>query len=95
MMKTKDLTNQMFGRWKVLYQVDDYVTPKGQRHPMWMCECQCEKHTRKIIDGYSLKCNNSQSCGCLKIEMTKKNNSRENLFELINDACSFSSQFFI
>lgn len=28
MMKTKDLTGQTFGRWKVLYQVEDHITPK-------------------------------------------------------------------
>lgn len=85
MMKTKDLTNQMFGRWKVLYQVEDHITPKGAHQPMWMCECQCENHTRKAISGYSLKSKNSQSCGCYKIEVTKENNSRQNTYELIND----------
>ena len=85
MMKTKDLTNQMFGRWKVLYQTEDYVTPKGVRHPMWMCECQCQNRTRKIIDAYSLNSKNSKSCGCLKTELAKARNSRQNEFELVND----------
>lgn len=85
MMKTKDLTDQMFGRWKVLYQTEDYITPKDARHPMWMCECQCEKHTRKAIDAYSLNSKNSKSCGCLSAELTKVRNSRQNKFELIND----------
>lgn len=85
MVKTKDLTNQMFGRWKVLYQVEDHITPKGAHQPMWMCECQCENRTRKVISGYSLKSKNSQSCGCYKVEVTKKNNSRHNTYELIDD----------
>jgi len=84
-MKTKDLTDQMFGRWKVLYQTEDYITPKGARHPMWMCECQCENRTRKVIDAYSLNSKNSKSCGCLRDELTKVRNSRKNKFELIND----------
>ena len=85
MMKTKDLTGEIFGRWKVLYQTDDYITSKGQHQPMWMCECQCEKHTHKIVNGYSLKRGDTKSCGCLKIETTKVNNSRENVFKLVND----------
>lgn len=85
MMKTKDLTNKIFGRWKVLYQTEDYVMPNGAHHPMWMCECQCENHTRKVIDAYSLSSKNSQSCGCLRTELTKIKNSRKNKFELIND----------
>ncbi len=84
-MRTKDLTNQIFGRWKVLYQVEDYVNSKGVRHPMWMCECQCENHTLKAIDAYSLKSKNSTSCGCYKVESTKRNNSRQNTYELVDD----------
>lgn len=84
-MKTKDLTGQIFGRWKVLYQVEDYITLKGTHRPMWMCECQCENHTRKAIEAYSLKGKNSQSCGCLKVELTKIRNSRQNTFELIDN----------
>lgn len=86
MMKTKDLTGQMFGRWKALYQVEDYVNSKGVHHPMWLCECQCENRTQKAIDAYSLKSKNSQSCGCLAVELTKTRNSRQNTFDLIDDA---------
>ena len=85
MVKTKDLTGKIFGRWKVLYQVEDHITPNGTRQPMWMCECQCEKHTMKAVDAYSLKRKNSQSCGCLASELTKKRNSRQNTYEIVND----------
>lgn len=85
MVKTKDLTGQMFGRWKVLYQTDDHVTPKGTRIPTWLCECQCEQHTRKVVNGYSLRRGDSTSCGCYKVESTKINNSRQNIFELVNN----------
>lgn len=84
-MKTKDLTGQMFGRLKVLYQVDDYITPKGQHQPMWMCECQCENRTRKIVNAYVLKRGEAVSCGCYKVEAIKKRNSRQNTYELIDD----------
>lgn len=85
MMKTKDLTGQIFGRWKVLYQVEDYISPKGQHQPVWMCECQCDKHTRKPVKAYVLTRGESTSCGCYSVEVAKKNNSRQNTYELIDD----------
>lgn len=85
MMKTKDLTGQMFGRWKVLYQIEDYVSPKGQHQPVWMCECQCDNHTRKPVKAYVLNRKESTSCGCYQIEATKKSNGRQNTYKLINN----------
>ena len=78
MMKTKDLTGQTFGLLKVLYQVEDYISPKGVHHPMWMCECQCEKHNRKVINGYVLTRGESKSCGCI----VGKHNKRYNTYDL-------------
>lgn len=85
MIKTKDLSDKLFGRWKVLYQVEDSITPKGVHIPMWLCECQCDKHTQKVINGYSLIRGDSLSCGCYKVEATKNNNSKNNIYDLIND----------
>ena len=93
MMKTKDLTNQMFGRWKALYQVEDSVDANGRHKPMWMCECQCENHTMKVVNAYNLTGNYTQSCGCLRKEVSKNNglklkgrdnlkNRRENTYDL-------------
>ena len=84
-MKTKDLTNQRFGLWKVLYQVEDNITPKGTHQPMWMCECQCEKRTKKIVNGYSLRRGDTNSCGCLTNKLIKEKNSRQNAYKLINN----------
>ena len=50
-----DLTNQQFGNWKVLRYVGNQL---------WECECQCEKHTIKNVDGHSLRSGTSLSCGC-------------------------------
>ena len=52
---------------------------------MWMCECQCDKHTRKAVSAYVLNRKESVSCGCYSIEVTKMTNSRQNSYELIND----------
>ena len=84
-MKTKDLTGKIFGKLKVLYQIDDYVTPKGKHQPMWMCECQCENHTKKAINAYVLNRGEAISCGCYRVEATKIRNSRKNTYELINN----------
>lgn len=85
MMKTKDLTGQKFGNWKVLFQVEDNITPKGIHQPMWMCECQCDAHTKKIVNGYSLKRGDTKSCGCLTNLIIGKKNSRYNTYELIDN----------
>lgn len=57
--KLVDLTGQKFGHWTVL--------SKGENrgcHIMWVCECDCENHTIKQVDGYNLKTGKSTSCGC-------------------------------
>jgi|GEM_PF-800030 len=61
-----DLTGKLFGRWLVIMH---------DNKDMWLCECQCEKKTRKIIDGRKLRNNGSHSCGCLTIEANKKYNT--------------------
>lgn len=85
-VRTEDLTGRTFGRWVVLYRVDDKVLPSGKYHPMWMCECQCDKHTRRIVDGYSLREGGTISCGCYRSEIGYIKNRKYNKFELINDS---------
>ena len=41
--------------WKVIKRVKDYISPKGQHVPRWLCECQCEHHTRLIMTRQELK----------------------------------------
>lgn len=85
MMRTKDLTGRMFGKWLVLYQVEDYVAKSGQHQPMWMCECQCDKHTRKAVNGYSLTRGDTTSCGCYSDDVIGSWNKRHNNFILIDN----------
>lgn len=88
MSKTRDLTGKIFGRWLVLYKTDDHITPRGQCVHMWMCECQCEKHTKKPVSEYSLINGASQSCGCYRDEVARKDNlknRRENGYDLTNE----------
>lgn len=51
----EDLTDRMFGNWHVLKYVGNYK---------WLCECQCEKHTRREISRYDLIKSRSTNCGC-------------------------------
>ena len=46
MPKFIDLTGKTFGRWKVL---------KYMGKSRWLCECSCEEHTRRVVDGQSLR----------------------------------------
>ena len=65
----KDLTGQMFGRWKVICQAEDHISSSGRHEVAWLCECTCEKHTRKVVLQRSLMYELSKSCGCLNKEI--------------------------
>ena len=60
-----DLTGQIFGRLTVIQQggFDKY------RNALWLCKCTCG--TEKIIVGTSLRSGNTNSCGCLRDEITR------------------------
>lgn len=79
----EDLTDKIFGRLKVLKQVEDYIDPKsGQHMARWLCECSCEEHNVISVLGQNLKNGTTKSCGCWHREcasnhlreVTKKNN---------------------
>lgn len=76
-MKAKELTGLQFGNWLVIKR--DYTKNNGRSN--WLCECQCEAKTQRIVDGYSLTSGRSISCGC------KKGNSKgeEKIAKLLKD----------
>ena len=86
MVKVKrNLTGQIFGKWKVLNQTDDYIDNQGKHYARWLCECQCDKHTIRKVIGKDLKCNKSLSCGCVQIIAAKFNgkaNKKYNTYDL-------------
>lgn len=55
----EDLTGRTFGNWKVLSYAED-----GN----WVCECQCNNKTIKIIARANLVLGKTKSCGCLRRE---------------------------
>lgn len=66
----EDLTEKIFGRWRVIKRVEDRVSRSGKIFDMWECECLCEKHTIRILYGDNLRRNKSTSCGCISPEKT-------------------------
>ena len=66
----KDFTGQIFGKLTVL-------SSKGKSKngsSKWLCGCECGNE--KIIIGASLTSKRVNSCGCLRKELLRKNNSK-------------------
>ena len=73
MIKVKrDLTGLQFGKWTVICQTEDFVGKDGKSRAQWLCECSCEKHTRKNVVGKYLLSGDSKSCGCAYNEQFKR-----------------------
>jgi CDGSH-type Zn-finger protein len=64
----KDLTGQTFGRWTVIERAERPPHVTNITGSWWLCECGCEKHTKKVVRGSSLTSGKSKSCGCLHKE---------------------------
>jgi hypothetical protein len=83
--EVKDLTNKMFGRWLIIKRKDN--NKKGRA--MWLCECQCENKTQRIILGSNLIQGKSKSCGCLQKEIASDINKiikkKYNTYDLSGD----------
>lgn len=64
-MKLINLVGQRFGKLVVIERAlsDD-------AHTKWKCQCDCGNQC--TVYGYSLKSNNTRSCGCYKTENAKK-----------------------
>lgn len=59
MSKFQDLSGQKFGKLTAISRAKS----KGKR-TMWNCVCECGN--KKVIEAYSLKSGNTQSCGCIE-----------------------------
>lgn len=64
---TKDLTGKKFGRLTV---IDRDITKQKSKGVYWNCLCECGNIISVITK--SLKEGNTQSCGCLKSELSSK-----------------------
>ena len=63
-----DMTGERYGRWTVIKRVPkpEYKTSNSV---WWLCRCDCG--TERAVDGASLRRGASQSCGCLRTDMTR------------------------
>lgn len=65
--KAKDLTNEQFGRLKVMYRVQHPTIKKGV---FWLCKCDCGNYM--ITYSQNLKTGKTKSCGCLNQELASQ-----------------------
>ena len=65
-----ELTGQIFGRLRAI----ERTRSNEYGYYMWRCICQCGKEVEVI--GSSLKCGNTQSCGCLFMEVLQARNTK-------------------
>lgn len=57
--RAENLSGQQFNKWKVLYRTNNIGTKVS-----WVCECQCENKTIRVVQSRNLKNNLSKDCGC-------------------------------
>lgn len=81
----KDLTGKIFGRLKILCQVEDFIGLNGKHESQWLCECNCEDRNKVVVRGDCLKYGGTKSCGCLRREAViskNKANKKQNIFDI-------------
>lgn len=67
MGKFIDLTDQIFGRLRVLEYMGD---------SKWLCECSCSEHNKVIVGGRFLRDSRTKSCGCLQKETVSQQSKK-------------------
>jgi len=72
-----NLVGKIFGRLTVL----QFDRRDGER-TFWICQCNCKDKTIVSVDGGSLNCGNTKSCGCLKKEGSPLINKKYNSYDL-------------
>lgn len=63
---TIDRVGLTYGKLTVISRADDYLSPNGRKHTMWLCQCECGNTT--IVDSCQLVTGKTKSCGCLREE---------------------------
>lgn len=75
-----DLIGKRFGKLVVIGRAENYISPNGQKHSCWLCQCKCGN--KKIVRGAYLKNGTTNSCGCLHKENVSKNMKKFNTYDL-------------
>jgi hypothetical protein len=68
MSKVNDLTGQKFGRLTVIKRVENNIEGRA----VWLCECNCDNKTQKLVTGKHLLNGSIVSCGCKKKERKRE-----------------------
>ena len=71
----EDLTDRLFGLWKPI---------KYEGNQKWLCECQCENKTKKVVSAGDLKRGKTKSCGCMQFRDLTKENLKANIIKYID-----------
>lgn len=78
-----DLTGKQFSNLIVLERTEH---PKDKKRTYWLCECQCEKKTKIIVEGHHLRSGHTTSCGCLKKKQFIERSSKgPNVYKIFQD----------
>ena len=75
-------------RLTVIGRAEDGVNSNGYPSVRWLCECNCEAHTRIITGAYQIRSGHTKSCGCLKNEKIIKQghaNKKYNKYDLTGE----------
>lgn len=92
--QAENLEGKIFGRWRVLYR----TLSSRDKCTLWVCRCECEKHTIKTVKTKNLLKGDSQSCGCLQQEHKLVNDDikihiRDEKGNIIQKRCYVCKQF--
>jgi hypothetical protein len=65
--KYKDIEiGDVYGRWTVIDKGKTIIGHNFKQY--WICQCLCENHTIREVNGETLKNGKSTSCGCITKE---------------------------
>lgn len=68
-------------RLTIIKQVEDHISPNGERRPRWLCQCSCGSEPFVASDKY-IKNGTTISCGCLTSELKSKSHKKYNTYNL-------------
>lgn len=69
--KLIDRTGETYGRLTALFPIRE----KGKIRTKWLCQCSCSNFI--VVTGYNLETKDTQSCGCLRAELSAHKNDKE------------------
>ncbi|GAA3620591.1 AP2 domain-containing protein [Secundilactobacillus similis] len=88
MSKRKDITGQRFGR---LIAIEPHGRDCRNGDLLWLCQCDCGNQI--VVDGARLRSGSTQSCGCLRRDVSReKYQQNQQFMAQVGDASSLFDQ---